>query len=135
MNTFKITNITNFLGKRDVKANSILDIEYIDNMTKKLITIKPNESIYLTIPSLPLSVHRLRVKNLITVAVISETELATMQETLKPKKSSDTKSKIPKKVVEMKTEEEVVEMKTEEEAVEKYSTGKRKTTKKETDEE
>ena len=126
MNTFKITNITNFLGKRDVKANSILDIEYIDNMTKKLITIKPNESIYLTIPSLPLSVHRLRVKNLITVAVISETELATMQETLKPKKSSDTKSKIPKKVVEMKTEEE---------AVEKYSTGKRKTTKKETDEE
>jgi hypothetical protein len=126
MNTFKITNITNFLGKRDAKANSILDIEYIDNMTKKLITIKPNESIYLTIPSLPLSVHRLRVKNLITVAVISETELATMQETLKPKKSSDTKSKTPKKVVEIKTEEEVVE---------KYSTGKRKTTKKETDEE
>ena len=35
MNNYKITNITNQLGKRDVSFNSMLDIEYIDGMTKK----------------------------------------------------------------------------------------------------
>jgi len=67
MSTFKIINITNLASKRDFKYNSILDIDYVDKMTKKIISIKPGDTAYLTIPSLPLSVHRLRVKNLITV--------------------------------------------------------------------
>lgn len=128
MSTFKITNITNFLGKRDAKSNSILDITYVDNMTKKSIKVKPNESIYLTIQSLPLSVHRLRVKNLITVSEVSEAELATLQNTSKQKKSSSIKPKTTKKTV-------APEPKIEEEVEEKYSTIKRsKSTKKETEE-
>jgi len=75
MNTYKITNITNLAAKRDVKYNSSLNIEYVDKMTKKVITLRPNDVVYLKIPSLPLSVQRLRVKNLITVSEIDETEL------------------------------------------------------------
>jgi hypothetical protein len=85
MNTYKITNITNFAGKRDFKFNSDLDIEYVDNMMKKTVKVKPNQTIYLTVESLPLSVHRLRVKNLVTVTEVSKNELAgLMAEQKKP---------------------------------------------------
>ena len=67
MKTFKITNISNLAGKRDAKFNMVIDIEYIDNRTKKVIKLKAGDSVFLTIDSLPLSVHRLRIKNLITI--------------------------------------------------------------------
>jgi len=98
MGTYKITNITNLAGKRDLKFNSILDIEYVDNMMKKSISVKPGDSIYLTIASLPLSVHRLRVKNLITVNEVGASELAAMQKVEKPKAVAD-KPKVAKKPV------------------------------------
>ena len=75
MNIFKITNITNTINKRDYKYNSVLDIDYVDEMTRKAIRIKPGESVYLTINSLPLSAQKLRVKNFITVVEISSKEL------------------------------------------------------------
>jgi hypothetical protein len=85
MNTYKITNITNFAGKRDYKFNSDLDIEYVDNMMKKTVKVKPNQTVFLTVESLPLSVHRLRVKNLVTVTEVSKNELAgLMAEQKKP---------------------------------------------------
>jgi len=127
MSTFKITNITNFLGKRDFKANSPLDIEYVDNMTKKTITVKPKESVYLTTRSLPLSVHRLRVKNLITVSEISEAELVSLQGTPKPKKEAPAKPKATKRTVAPQKQEDT--------ETPKYSASKKtKTTKKETEE-
>jgi hypothetical protein len=77
MSTYKITNITNFsTGKRDAKHNSTLDIDYVENMVKKTICVKPGNTVYLTTQRLPLSVHRLRVKGLITVSEISEIELS-----------------------------------------------------------
>ena len=85
MSTYKITNITNHAGKRDFKFNSVLDVEYVDDMVKKVVKIKPGDSIYLTTGSLPLSVHRLRVKGLITVVEIGAVELAKAMEDLKPK--------------------------------------------------
>jgi hypothetical protein len=75
MNTYKITNITDSLGKRSVGFNSVLDIDYVDAMMKKTIKIKPTETIYLRISSLPMSVHQLRAKKLISVIEISNTEL------------------------------------------------------------
>jgi hypothetical protein len=128
MNTFKITNITNFLGKRDYKANSPLDIEYVDNMTKKTITVKPNESVYLSIPTLPLSVHRLRVKQLITVSEISEAELAA----LAPKPKTNVKKSSPEKPKAVKRSTAKAEPVAVEEKAE--SAKKSKTTKKETEE-
>lgn len=75
MNTYKITNITNLLGKRKMHYNTTLNVEYVDNMNKKFVKIKPNETIFLSIKSLPLSLQRLRLQNLITVIPISITEL------------------------------------------------------------
>ena len=87
MSTYKITNITNTAGKRDFKFNSELSIEFIDNMIKKNISVKPGDSVFLTVQSLPLSVHRLRVKGLVTVSEISEVELAKTINEVKPKKA------------------------------------------------
>lgn len=90
MSTYKITNITNLAGKRDYKFNSELDIEYVDNMTKKVVKLKPGNAMYLTTPTLPLSVHRLRIKNLITVEEVSANELAQL---MKPSQPVVSKSK------------------------------------------
>lgn len=84
MNTYKITNITNFIGKRDTRFNSVLDIEYVDSMVKKTIKINPGESVYLQISSLPLSVHGLRVKKLINVTEVSVSELKNSMASSKP---------------------------------------------------
>lgn len=79
MGTFKITNITNTLGKRDAKYNTVLSIGYVDDMLKKTINIKAGETVYLTIPSLPISAHLLRVKNLITVIEVGDNEIASVR--------------------------------------------------------
>jgi len=117
MSTYKITNITNLAGKRDFKFNSELDIEFIDNMIKKTIAVKPGNTIYLTIPSLPLSVHKLRIKGLISVVEISETELNKLNDINK------TKSNIKKLEKELNVVKEAINS-------EKKST-KKKTLKKE----
>jgi len=71
MNTYKITSNTNFLAKRDVKFNSTLNIDYIDNRTKKYVSLKAGETIFLTIQSLPLSIHKLRIRGMIIVDVVN----------------------------------------------------------------
>jgi hypothetical protein len=127
MSTYKITNITHLAGKRDLKYNSVLDIEYVDQMVKKTVKIKPNDSLYLTISTLPLSVHRLRVKNLITVTEVSNKEM----EQLKPK-ATTLENKEDKKKKKPATQKKVVEEVEEEDSVKK--TAKKKYTKKETEE-
>ena len=84
MNTYKITNLTNTAGKRDFKFNSPLNVDYIDKMIKKTVTIQPGASLYLTVPSLPISVHKLRAKNLISVVDVSAKELADSRGVVKP---------------------------------------------------
>jgi hypothetical protein len=89
MNTYKITNLTNTAGKRDPRFNSVLDIDYVDAMMKKTIKINPGETIFLQIPTLPISVHRLRVKKLISVVEIGPSELRNTMDAsnrLRPKK-------------------------------------------------
>lgn len=85
MNTYKITNISHLLGKRDHKYNSTLDIDYIDNMVKKVSQLRPEESLYLTVNTLPLSLHRLRIKNLIDVVEVSPDELKSILQVTAPK--------------------------------------------------
>ena len=84
MANYRITNITDAAGKRAIKFNATLDINYIDSMMKKTIKVKPGETIYLQIGSLPLSVQQLRVKKLISVVEISNTELKNCMNALKP---------------------------------------------------
>ncbi|MFW6219958.1 MAG: hypothetical protein ACOC33_03885 [bacterium] len=75
MNTFKITNITHTLGKRDINYNMTLNVDYNDNMMKKTIELKPSGVLYLTVKSLPVSLHKFRIKGLISVIEISDKEL------------------------------------------------------------
>lgn len=103
MNTYKITNITDTAAKRDRKHNTTLAIQYVDKMTKKTLSVKPGATIYLTTASLPLSVHRLRIKNLITVTEVAAPEIK--KPVAKPKKKAPAKSK---KLVATITEEKAV---------------------------
>lgn len=113
MTTYKITNVTNLVGKRDPRFNSVVNVEYIDGRTKKIITLRPSESVFLTVQSLPLSVHRLRIKKLVEVST------AELKKTMdKPKPKTPRKSNAVKK-------ESVV-------AKEKESTSVKKTTTKKT---
>lgn len=128
MNTYKITNITNLIGKRDIKFNSTLDITYVDSMIEKTIKIKPDETIYLQISSLPLSVHRLRVKKLISVVEISDNQFKRRLEVITPQpvktevidesKKSDSTASVKKK--EVKTEVKP-EIKKNHDSVKKYN--------------
>jgi len=130
MNTYKITNITNLVGKRDPKFNSIANIEYVDNRTKKVISLKTGQSVYLTVQSLPLSVHRLRIKKLIDIVEVSPAELQKSIDDAKPKAK-------PKPVKKTETKKETVEKKEseiEEESepvVEKKTSSRKKTVEKE----
>ena len=99
MNTYKITNITNLLAKRNRKFNTTIAIEYIDKMTKKIINIIPNNSVYLTVSTLPLSIHRLRIKNLIIVNEVAPAELAKTIKTNKVKTPKIAKPKAVKKPI------------------------------------
>jgi len=75
MNIYKITNISENVGKRDPNYKSILTLKYVNNLKEEKLLIKPGETVYLSINKLPISAHSLRVKNLISVSEISESEL------------------------------------------------------------
>lgn len=82
MNTYKITNITNQLNKRDKMYKSPIDVVYVEKRIKKTINVIVGQSVYLTVPTLPLQLNRLRMKNLITV---SESSIAELENATKPK--------------------------------------------------
>lgn len=93
MNTYRITNITNKVGKREPNYNSVANIEYVDNRTRKTIALRAGDSVFLTVSSLPLSVHRLRIKKLIEIVEVSATELQKSMEKSKPKPAPKSKKK------------------------------------------
>lgn len=103
MSTYKITNVTNALGKREFKHNSVLDVDYIDSMVKKVIKIKPGDSVFLTINKLPMSLHKLRVKGLVTVVEIGASEFAGLTKNATPKPKIE--KKIESKESQSKPEE------------------------------
>lgn len=109
MKTFKITNITNLLGKRSFKQNSELEAEYVDGMIKKTLKIKPQETVYLSLQSLPLSIHRLRIKGLVTVTELAAKEIKAIVAENKRKNmalNADVEEK-PKKTTKKSTKKDV----------------------------
>lgn len=74
MITYKITNNTATFGRRDASYSKTISIEYVDNMVKKTSIIKPNQFIYLVVKSLPLSVHKLRMENMVIVDIVNAKE-------------------------------------------------------------
>lgn len=86
MKYFKIKNLTNTFKKRDARANTALDITYIDKMVKKNKKIFPDEILFLELLALPLSIHRMRINGLVTVSEISKDEFLSEQKKSSPKK-------------------------------------------------
>ena len=118
MNVYKITNITNLLGKRDLNFNSTLKIKYVDEMRKKTVELKPQEVMFLSITNLPLSVHRLRIKKLVSVTQVANKEMVREMVIAKPPPPPPAKVKKEKepkkeKVVDAKEEKEKNEKVTE----------------------
>jgi hypothetical protein len=133
MNTYKITNITNLAGKRDINYNKVLDIVYLNNRIKQVKKLKAGQDMFLSIPSLPLSVHRLRIKGLISISEVSAAELAKSMKTTKPKATRKAKvgkknPAVAKKEVVADVKEELVAVVTEEEAAPPKKKTTRKTT-------
>ena len=129
MKAYKITNITHLLGKRNVKYNTELDAEYVDGMMKKTLTIKPQESTYLSLQTLPISIHRLRIKGLVTVKEISDKEMKNIIKLTKTANKIKALKEEPK-VEEAKEEPKVEEAKEEHKVEETEDESTKKTTKK-----
>lgn len=79
MTAYKITNITENFGKRDRNFNKTVSISYVDQMERKTIALRPKETVFLTVPSLPIDIHSLRIKGLVSVSEISLKELKNIQ--------------------------------------------------------
>lgn len=103
MATYKISNITNKLHKRDSKFNMPVNIEYIDDRIIKTKSLKAGEDMFLSVDSLPLSVHRLRIKKIIEIIEVSAEELSKSMSKGEPK---------PKQVEDVTDEEDETSKKT-----------------------
>jgi hypothetical protein len=80
MSTFKITNKTSSLGKRNPKYNSPIRIEYAEKMTMKNTLIKPGDSTYLTIPKLPLSIQKQKMQGYLDIQNIAPNQLSSLMQ-------------------------------------------------------
>lgn len=85
---FVIKNITNKLDKRHPNVNQTLDIEYFSQFEKKFHSLASGREMVINADNLPLGVHILKAKNLITVRKISDSEY---EKTQKSKQVADKK--------------------------------------------
>jgi len=72
MVTYKITNITNTFAKRHPQFNTNVNLIYVDGIFKKSRTLSPNQSLYLNLENLPIEIHKLRAKGLITAIEVDK---------------------------------------------------------------
>lgn len=84
MANYKITNITKSLDKRNPNYNSIVTIEYPENMLKKNVTINPDNQIVMVLSSLPQSITHLRMNKAIMVEEINEFQVNKLMDKQKP---------------------------------------------------
>lgn len=75
---YKIINITDKLGKRQVSYNSTLDIKYSDGLYNKSTKLGVGQELILEAISLPPSIHRLRAQKLVNVVKISKAQHETI---------------------------------------------------------
>ena len=93
MKYFKIKNLTNTFEKRNAKTNTVLEVSYVENMTKKTKKIHPDEVLYIELPTLPLSIHKMRINGLVAVSEINKDEFLFEQKKNENKKTDVIKNK------------------------------------------
>lgn len=69
---FKITSLTNNLPKRHPNKGAALTIEYRDKYAQKTQQLFPSATLYLAAPSLPVNLHKLRMRGLVSIVEVSK---------------------------------------------------------------
>ena len=64
---YKITSLTSKLAKRHSDKSATLKIAYRDRFTEKEHSLPAGGTLYISSPSLPINLHKLRMKKLISV--------------------------------------------------------------------
>ena len=72
MTYYKITSLTPKLGKRHIDKNTTLNISYREGFNTREHNLAAGATLYISSPSLPVNLHKLRMKNLISVVEISK---------------------------------------------------------------
>ena len=72
MGYYKITNVTNTLGKRHGKVNTVQVIDFKDIINSSSFAINPGSEITVEANYLPISAQKLRTEGLITVVEIDK---------------------------------------------------------------
>jgi hypothetical protein len=72
MGYYKIKNITNDLGKRHPKVNTVLTIDFKDLINSSAVKINPGFEITVETNYLPITAQKLRAEGLITVVEIDK---------------------------------------------------------------
>jgi len=125
MNIYKITNITNTLEKRNPNYNRVLKIEYIDEMMRKYVSLKPGKDLYVKGNKPPFMVNKLRIDGLVYVTTVKDidieeekkekTKVTPQKKTQKkPTKNKDTKKNKTQKKHKDEPKKDEVEKKYEE---------------------
>jgi len=72
MGYFKITSLTGKLPKRHQYKDKAINIDYRNNYKQTSRSLPVGGSLYISSPSLPVNLHKLRMKKLISVIEISK---------------------------------------------------------------
>lgn len=74
MGKYKITNITNSLGKRDNKYNSVVDVKYISGVERKTISLLAGNTLFIELYTIPIELQRARLNGYIIIEEVSNLE-------------------------------------------------------------
>jgi len=103
MGYFKIKNITNSLPKRHVKKDSMVEIEYSGGFIKKSFKLNSGAEAYIEAGNLPISIHKLRMKGMISIVEVSKNDFYKKQKPEPPKVTAPKKGEIIDGAVEKDT--------------------------------
>lgn len=99
MGYYKIKNLTNKLDKRDVNKNKIIDVNLNSGMRVSNYKISVNDVLYIEFKSIPVELHKERMKGYISIVEISKNEFLKHTKKLSLVKNISKKNITPKKEI------------------------------------
>lgn len=86
---YKIKNMTGSLAKRHQNKDSELKVEYLVGFQKKVHNLPVGQELVMSCRTLPVQIHTLRAKGLVSVTEISENEFMKLQKPSAKKVSAE----------------------------------------------
>ena len=69
---YKVRSLTSKLSKRHAMKDATLNIEYRESFKQKKYELTPNGVLYISSPSLPVNLHKLRMQKMVTIVELSK---------------------------------------------------------------